>query len=106
VNGGSGLNLSGWPSISKVRPQAVISIPHLPKNYQISQFDQPIAETAWIEVEVAGKGEKTLLPRIVSRASAVAGCTHGTKIAGKLGACRTRSSRCRHAIRAIPLVGF
>ncbi len=38
--------------------------PDLPKNYQISQFDEPIAENGWIEVEVAEKGKDTYLKRI------------------------------------------
>ena len=38
--------------------------PDLPKNYQISQFDEPIAEDGWIEVEVAEKGKETYLKRI------------------------------------------
>jgi aspartyl-tRNA(Asn)/glutamyl-tRNA(Gln) amidotransferase subunit B len=38
--------------------------PDLPKNYQISQFDQPIAEEGWIEVEVAEKGKETYLKTI------------------------------------------
>jgi aspartyl-tRNA(Asn)/glutamyl-tRNA(Gln) amidotransferase subunit B len=38
--------------------------PDLPKNYQISQFDQPIAEEGWIEVEVAEKGKDTYLKTI------------------------------------------
>ncbi len=38
--------------------------PDLPKNYQISQYDQPIAEDGWIEVEVAEKGKETYTKRI------------------------------------------
>ena len=38
--------------------------PDLPKNYQISQYDQPIAEEGWIEVEVAEKGKDTYLKTI------------------------------------------
>ena len=38
--------------------------PDLPKNYQISQFDEPIAENGWIEVEVAEKGKATYLKKI------------------------------------------
>ncbi len=38
--------------------------PDLPKNYQISQYDEPIAEDGWIEVEVAEKGKQTYLKRI------------------------------------------
>ncbi|WP_094556118.1 Asp-tRNA(Asn)/Glu-tRNA(Gln) amidotransferase subunit GatB [Synechococcus sp. 1G10] len=38
--------------------------PDLPKNYQISQFDEPIAENGWIEVEVAEKGKDTYLKTV------------------------------------------
>jgi aspartyl-tRNA(Asn)/glutamyl-tRNA(Gln) amidotransferase subunit B len=38
--------------------------PDLPKNYQISQYDEPIAENGWIEVEVAEKGKETYLKKI------------------------------------------
>lgn len=38
--------------------------PDLPKNYQISQYDQPIAEDGWIDVEVAEKGKATYNKRI------------------------------------------
>ena len=38
--------------------------PDLPKNYQISQYDEPIAEEGWIEVEVAEKGKDTYLKTI------------------------------------------
>ncbi len=38
--------------------------PDLPKNYQISQYDEPIAEDGWIEVEVAEKGKETYLKRV------------------------------------------
>ena len=34
------------------------------KNYQISQYDEPIAEEGWIEVEVAEKGKDTYLKTI------------------------------------------
>ncbi len=38
--------------------------PDLPKNYQISQFDEPIAEDGWIEVEVVEKGKDTYLKKV------------------------------------------
>ncbi len=38
--------------------------PDLPKNYQISQFDEPIAEDGWIEVEVAEKGKETYVKKV------------------------------------------
>nr|AUG32353.1 aspartyl/glutamyl-tRNA amidotransferase subunit B [Paulinella longichromatophora] len=38
--------------------------PDLPKNYQISQYDEPIAEDGWIEVEIAEKGKETYIKKI------------------------------------------
>ena len=38
--------------------------PDLPKNYQISQFYEPIAQDGWIEVEVAEKGKETYVKKI------------------------------------------
>ena len=38
--------------------------PDLPKNYQISQFDEPIAEEGWLEVEIVEKGKETYFKKI------------------------------------------
>ncbi|MDH3393093.1 MAG: Asp-tRNA(Asn)/Glu-tRNA(Gln) amidotransferase subunit GatB, partial [Desulfobulbaceae bacterium] len=38
--------------------------PDLPKGYQVSQFDKPITEHGWIEIEVAGKVKKIGITRI------------------------------------------
>ncbi|MEB3321702.1 MAG: Asp-tRNA(Asn)/Glu-tRNA(Gln) amidotransferase subunit GatB, partial [Synechococcaceae cyanobacterium] len=38
--------------------------PDLPKNYQISQYDEPIAENGWIEIEVAEKGKESYTKRV------------------------------------------
>ncbi len=38
--------------------------PDLPKNYQISQFDEPLAEDGWLEIEISQKGKETYLKKI------------------------------------------
>ena len=38
--------------------------PDLPKNYQISQFDEPIAENGWLEVEISEKGKDSYIKKI------------------------------------------
>lgn len=38
--------------------------PDLPKGFQISQFDQPLAETGWVEIDVDGEKKKVRIHRL------------------------------------------
>ena len=38
--------------------------PDLPKGYQISQFDKPLAEHGWLDIEVAGVGKRFGITRL------------------------------------------
>jgi aspartyl-tRNA(Asn)/glutamyl-tRNA(Gln) amidotransferase subunit B len=38
--------------------------PDLPKGYQISQYERPLAEKGWVEIEIGGKKKKVGLTRI------------------------------------------
>jgi aspartyl-tRNA(Asn)/glutamyl-tRNA(Gln) amidotransferase subunit B len=38
--------------------------PDMPKNYQISQYDQPLCQGGWVDIEVGGKPKRIPLTRI------------------------------------------
>jgi len=38
--------------------------PDLPKGFQISQFDQPVSEKGWLEIEVEGAKKKVRITRL------------------------------------------
>ncbi|WP_110926331.1 Asp-tRNA(Asn)/Glu-tRNA(Gln) amidotransferase subunit GatB [Bacillus massiliglaciei] len=67
--------------------------PDNPKAYQISQFDQPIGEHGWIEIEVGGKKKKIGITRI-----------HMEEDAGKLTHTGDGYSLCDYNRQGTPLV--
>ncbi|MFJ7977386.1 Asp-tRNA(Asn)/Glu-tRNA(Gln) amidotransferase subunit GatB [Peribacillus sp. JNUCC 23] len=67
--------------------------PDNPKAYQISQFDQPIGEHGWIEIEVGGKKKKIGITRI-----------HMEEDAGKLTHTNDGYSLCDYNRQGTPLV--
>jgi aspartyl-tRNA(Asn)/glutamyl-tRNA(Gln) amidotransferase subunit B len=60
--------------------------PDLPKNYQISQFDLPIAEHGWLEIELTDDKGKPLLDEDGNAITKTIGITrlHMEEDAGKL----------------------
>ena len=60
--------------------------PDLPKGYQISQYDEPLAERGWVEIEVEGEHKRIGVTRGHQRAS----CPRGRSVHG--GHRSTRSS--------------
>ncbi|MBA9028690.1 Asp-tRNA(Asn)/Glu-tRNA(Gln) amidotransferase subunit GatB [Peribacillus huizhouensis] len=67
--------------------------PDNPKAYQISQFDQPIGEHGWVEIEVNGKKKKIGITRI-----------HMEEDAGKLTHTNDGYSLCDYNRQGTPLV--
>ena len=76
VKAGFGLNCTINPESQWSRKNYFY--PDLPKGYQISQYDRPIAESGFIEIRVSGEPKKIGVQRIHMKLSQTFRCRTGS----------------------------
>src|SRR4051812_10571390 len=60
---------AGLATHCKIRPQSILArknyfYPDLPKGYQISQYEEPICEAGWLDIETAAGSKRVTIQRI------------------------------------------